>query len=188
MDTKNGVIKRGPIATIFCMMMNPRLIMESSLKTFPWYVAALVSGLAFATFFMQTGYDLYKTGQESLMYAIKLTGLGAAFGLVGMPIISIIVWPILKLSKTESSLTNTVKFVCLSYSGALIYGLVGIAFSLILGWRTALTFGATGVLWSMGPLMISFRKALKDKLIVAVLLTTLVGAAILFAWQFLQLV
>lgn len=182
------VRERKPLAMLITMMMNPRGAINQSFSKFPWFISVVISGLAFGTFFLQTGLDLWKTGQEGFLYVIKITSLGVGFGLVGIPLMAVLMWPVLKFSKSDMSFKSTISFVCLSYSAALVYGVVGLLFSVILGWKTALSFGATGVLWSLGPLMISLRQALKDKIVVAVILTSLAGAFILFAWQYLQLV
>lgn len=174
------------LGMVFTMMMNPKAAIDAGLKKFPWFFSLGISGLAFCTFFLQTGLDLYKTGQEAFDYVLMQSALGLGFGAIAIPITGILVWPLLKLKKGELSLTETISLMCLSYSATLVYGLIGLGFSLILGWKTAIAFGATGVLWSMGPLMISLRSASKGDTVMAVILTSLVGAGILFAWQALQ--
>lgn len=174
------------IGMVFTMMMNPKSAIDKGLKQFPWFVSLAISGMAFTTFFLQTALDLYKTGQEDLPYVLLLSGLGLGFGAIVIPILGLVVWPLIKLKKGELQLTECISMMCLSYSATLIYGIVGLGFSLILGWRTAIAFGATGVLWSLGPLMVSLRTASKGDTVMAVILTTLVGAGVLFAWQALQ--
>ncbi len=180
------VPSKNPISMILTMMMNPKAAIESGLSHFPWFVSLLISSLAFGTFFIQTGLDLYKTGQEPLTYVLIQLVLGLAFGAIVIPLIGLLIWPIIRLKKGTLKLTESISLACLSYGATLIYGIVGLCFSLLLGWKTALAFGATGVLWSLGPLMISLRTATKGDTVLAVVLTTLVGAAILFAWQALQ--
>lgn len=190
MADPNSIKKSGknPIGMIFTMMMNPKAAIDSGLSNFPWFVSVLISSLAFGTFFLQTGLDLYKTGQEAFAYVLIQLALGLAFGAVFIPLVGLLIWPLIKFKKGELKFTESISLACLSYSGTLVYGIVGLIFSLALGWKTALAFGATGVLWSMGPLMVGIRSATKGDTVLAVIITTLVGAAILFAWQALQII
>lgn len=175
------------LGIVFTMMMNPKAAIDKGLNQFPWFFSIGISSLAFGSFFLQTGLDLYKTGQETFLYVLMQLGIGLAFGALAIPLVGVLIWPLIKLKKGELKLTQSISLACLSYSATLIYGLIGLIFSLVLGWKTAIAFGATGVLWSLGPLMISIRSATKGDTILAVIATSLVGAFILFAWQALQI-
>lgn len=78
---------------------------------------------------------------------------------------------------------QAVSSFCLSYSGALIYGVLGIAFSLILGWKTSLAFGITGVLWAIGPIIITIRELTGGKNSLSVPIAALVSAVVLISWS-----
>jgi hypothetical protein len=168
--------------TIFGMMISPAGALKGALSS-KWYLSVMVSALAFGLFFVQTGLDLYKTGQKDISFVLLSVGAGVAYGLLVIPLLAGIIWLILKVAKTENSLMQAVSSFCLSYSGALIYGVLGIAFSLILGWKTSLAFGITGVLWAIGPIIITIRELTGGKNSLSVPIAALVSAVVLISWS-----
>ncbi len=178
-------MKSGPFRTIIGMMISPGAVVKQSLRGKQWYLGLIVSGLAFALFFAQTGLDLYKTGQKGFDFVLLSAGTGILYGVVVIPLLAVVVWVILKTLKTDKSLGWAVTSFCLSYSGALIYGLSGIAFSLVLGWKTSMAFGVTGVLWAIGPMMVSLREMSGGKTGLGLFLSSLVGSLVLLSWTFL---
>lgn len=168
--------------TIFGMMINPAGALRGALSE-KWYLSLVVSALAFGLFFVQTGLDLYKTGQKEWTFVLLSVVTGIAYGLVVIPLIAVIMWIILKVAKTDKSLLQAVSAFCLSYSGALIYGILGLVFSLAMGWKTSVAFGATGVLWAIGPMMFTIRELTGGKNTLSVPLATLVSAVVLISWS-----
>jgi hypothetical protein len=166
------------------MMINPGSALQAAVSGMPWYLSLAVSALAFGLFFLQTGLDLHKTGQKGLDFVIVATGTGALYGLTVIPLLAVIIWCILRLARSGKSIGWTVSSFCLSYSGALIFGISGLLFSLLLGWRTSIAFGVTGVLWATGPIIISIRQMSGGNSALSILLATLAGVAILFTWSF----
>lgn len=73
----------------------------------------------------------------------------------------------------------------LGYSATLVYALIGLFFSLALGWKTAVAFGVTGVLWALSPTMFTIRQMSGDRIAFSIALTTLCGAVLLFGWALL---
>jgi hypothetical protein len=67
---------------------------------------------------------------------------------------------------------------------ALIYGVCGLVFSL-LGWRTAVAFGVTGVLWALSPLMAINDELTGQHKFASGLLTAVLGCIILTGWVLL---
>lgn len=173
---------RTMIRTIFGMMINPAGAMKGALSS-KWYLGPAVSALAFGLFFIQTGLDLYKTGQKEWSFVLLSAGTGVAYGLVVIPLIASFMWVILKAAKTDKSLLQAISAFCLSYSGALIYGILGLVFSLAMDWKTAVAFGITGVLWAFGPMMFTIRELTGGKNALSVPLATLVGAIVLISWS-----
>jgi hypothetical protein len=139
--------------------------------------------LAFGLFFLQTGLDLYKTGQRDFLFALLFAGLGLLYGAVFIPLLGSLFWGVIKMAKTQMSLTQAVSVFCLCYSGALIYGLFGLIFSLALGWKTAVAFGVTGVLWATGPMIHTIRRMTEGKTALSIVLSTVAGIAILVSWS-----
>lgn len=180
----NAPEKQSLFRVIIGMMINPAGAIKAVAST-KWYFSMIVSGLAFGLFFLQTGLDLYKTGQKSMDFVYLSAGTGIVYGAVVIPIVGVFAWLILKTAKVDKSLTWAISSFCLSYSGALIYGLLGILFSLFLTWRTSVAFGVTGVLWAVGPLIVSVREMTKGNTIISILIATLYSSLILLSWSFL---
>lgn len=168
--------------TIFSMMINP-----SKLKNQEHNIvfAVVVSGIAFMLFFLQTALDLFKTGQKDMSYTYKLSGIGFAYGVILIPVLGVLVWLILKIVKSEQTLKQTVATICLSYSGAMIYGLMGIMFSLFFQWKTSIAFGITGVLWATGPIIVTLKGMTKGKTALSVILASIVSSLVLICWSLL---
>jgi hypothetical protein len=176
--------KQSMFKTIFGMMINPSGTLKNAMLGTKWYFSVLVSSMAFGLFFIQTGLDLYKTGQKGIDFVFLSVATGILYGMVVIPVIGFFIWMILKLSKSDKMLKVTVASFCLSYSGALVYGLIGIVFSLALGWKTSVAFGVTGVLWAIGPMIIVIREMTGGKNSLSIPIATIVSAIILISWSF----
>lgn len=175
--------KPSPWRTVIGMMISPSAALKSAFDS-KWYFSAMISSLAFGLFFFQTGLDLYKTGQKEMTFLFVSAAAGIGYGLLVIPLISVVVWTILKLFKTDKGIASAVSSLCLSYSGALIYGLIGIIFSFALEWKTSVAFGVSGVLWAIGPMIYTIRGLTGGKTGVSVFISTMVGAAVLISWSF----
>ncbi len=181
MEKRKG--RKFSLSMVFGMMTNPAGTIQTKLKNTSWFYSLFISGLAFALFFLQTGLDLFKTGQKPIDFVFLSTGIGLAYGILVIPILGGVLGIILKIFKSKKSLKDAVSSFCLSYTSALIYGILGLAFSLLLGWKTALAFGATGVLWATGPVIISMRELSGGKTGLSIILATLTSGIILFTWS-----
>lgn len=174
--------KQPLLRTVMGMMLNPVGALKGALDS-RWYISAAVSALAFGLFFLQTGLDLYKTGQKDLLFAVLFTGGGLVYGAAFIPLLGLIFWSVIKIAKTDLTPTQAVSAFCLCYSGALIYGIFGLVFSLVLGWKTAIAFGVTGVIWATGPMIHTIRRMTGGKTALSVFLSTVAGVAILISWS-----
>lgn len=163
-------------------MINPAGAIKGALSS-KWYLSVAVSALAFGLFFIQTGLDLYKTGQKDMSFVVLSLGTGAVYGLLVIPLLAGVIWLILKAAKMKIGLLQAVSSFCLSYSGALIYGVLGIGFSLVLGWKTSVAFGITGVLWAIGPMIITIRELTGGKNSLSVPIAALISAVVLISWS-----
>lgn len=175
--------KQSLFRTIFGMMLNPAGTLKNALVSTKWYFSVAISALAFGLFFGQTGLDLYKTGQKGMNFVWLSGAAGVVYGLLAIPLLGLVIWILLKLSKSNRNITETISSFCLSYSGALVYGVLGIIFSFALGWKTSVAFGVTGVLWAIGPMMITIRELTGGKNALSVTLATVVGAVVLVSWS-----
>jgi hypothetical protein len=186
-DLKNEESHKRPvISTILSMMINPKKAMKSKIDQMPWFFGVIVSGLAFGLFFLQTGLDLYRTGLRGSSIILLSVGAGLAYGLIVIPLIGALLWLILKMFKGDKTLSWTITSFSLSYSGAMIYGLIGLVFSLVFGWKTAVAFGVGGVLWATGPIITTIREITKGRSSLGIVLATIVGALVLLSWLLLS--
>ena len=176
--------KQSLFRTIFGMMINPSGVLKNALLSTKWYFSVAISAVAFGLFFIQTGLDLYKTGQKGIDFVWLSVATGVLYGMTAIPVIGFFIWIILKLSKSDKNIKWTISSFCLSYSGALVYGVLGIIFSLVLGWKTSVAFGVTGVLWAIGPMIISIREMTGGKNALSIPIATFVGAVVLVSWSF----
>ena len=178
--TRNSIFR-----TIFGMMISPSNTLSNALNGTKWYITAIISSMAFGLFFIQTGIDLYKTGQKGIGFVL-LSGIsGFLYGLIIIPLLAVLVYGILKLAKTDKTIIQVISSFCLSYSGALIYGILGLLFSMFLGWKTSVAFGVTGVLWAIGPMIVSVREMLGGNITLCILLSTVVSTLVLTSWSIL---
>lgn len=169
--------------TIFGMMISPAATIKGAMSGIPWMLSVTVSSVAFGLLFLQTGLDLYKTGQKELSFIILSGAAGVVYGLIAIPLMGALIWAILKLAKSDKGIKWAISSFCLSYSGALIYGLLGIAFSLLLGWKTSVAFGVTGVLWAMGPMIVTIREMTNGKNSLSIPIATLAGILVILSWS-----
>lgn len=174
--------KVGRLRNLFGMMINPARVLKSVLADKKWYLSMIISAAAFGLFFLQTGLDLYRTGQKGLFFVLIMLLTGLGYGAIIIPVIAVLVWLILKIAKVQMTVGQGISIICLSYSGGLIYGISGLFFSLVLGWNTSLVFGVTGVLWALGPMMYTIRQVSNGKRALSITLSTLIGIVVLVSW------
>jgi len=179
METKKPPL----IRTIFGMMINPAGVMKKTLRGTKWYLSIGVSALAFGLFFIQTGLDLYKTGQKGFWFVLFCLVIGILYGMLAIPLFAVVIWLVLKVTKADITMLETISAFCLSYSGALIYGLIGIIFSIALGWNTSIAFGVTGVLWAIGPMMYTIRELTGGNHKLSIPISSLIGVIVLLSWS-----
>jgi hypothetical protein len=153
---ENSVKKNGIKSLL--KYFNPQALSTEELNKIPFLYPMVISGLTYGLFFLQTGLDQKKAGSktlfEAMILAIKGLGIGT-FGLIGL---SVVVFVIMKIFKSEYSLSNLVKACCLSYTTALLSLTIGLILNIFFHANTAVAFGITGVLWSLNPLFRVFRK------------------------------
>ncbi|AEE95516.1 hypothetical protein [Mahella australiensis] len=165
------------------MMLSPASALSSSVSKIAIWFPIAVSSSAFCLFFLQTGLDLYKTGQKELNFVYTSAIAGTAYGLIFIPIVSVLIWIFLRLGKTQKDLKWVISSICLSYSGSLLYGVAGLIFSLFFAWKTSVAFGATGVIWAAGPMIVVIRAATDGQSKLSIPIATLVCAMVLISWS-----
>ncbi len=164
------------------MMTNPGQIVAQRMSTVSWPFALLVSGAAFGLFFLQTGLDIARGDDQLLQTAGALTVIGALFGTAGLLLLGFVAWLLSRLFGGGRPAGWTIRALALSYSSALVYAAIGLPFNLLLGWNTSLAFGVTGVLWALGPMIAVFKELSGGQLGPSIVLATVCGGAVLFAW------
>jgi hypothetical protein len=167
------------------MIANPGEVIKNQMNQVPWPYSLLVSGLSFTLFFLQTGLDMYRTGQIEVFFVILITLLGLFYGTVGVAFIAVLAWALSQASKRNYTIHWAISSFSLGYSATLVYALLGVIFSVTLGWKTAVAFGVTGVLWALRPALFTIRQMSGDRVAFSIALTTLCGAILLFSWALL---
>ncbi|MBC7121804.1 MAG: hypothetical protein H5T94_00910 [Pseudothermotoga sp.] len=175
---------RATLGAILPMMFNPGAFLQVRLKDVNVLFSLFVPALGFGLFFMQTGLDLFKTGQKSMNFVYTISIVGLAYGALVVPFFGVLLWLFLKISKSKVSFKETIGAMCLSYSGLLVYMAFGMIFSIFLNWRTSIAFGATGVVWSMGATMGTIRQLSGGKTALSVILSTVFGVLVLLSWYY----
>lgn len=164
------------------MMINPGEVVKSQMGKISWPFSLLVSGSSFMFFFMQTGIDLYRNGQAGATTVVLLAMLGLFYGTAGIALLAIMVWALAQASERNITMEWAVSAFALGYSATFIYAVSGLIFSLAFGWRTAVAFGVTGVLWALRPTMYTIKQMSGDRLAFSIAMTTLCGAILLLGW------
>ncbi|MDD3852212.1 MAG: hypothetical protein PHD40_00990 [Syntrophomonadaceae bacterium] len=167
------------------MMTNPGEVVKTQMHKVPWPFSLLISGLSFTLFFLQTGLDMLRTGQIGISTVILITMLGLFYGTAGVALIAVMAWAISQAGERSYTIDWAVSSFALGYSPSFIYAMMGLIFSVTLGWKTAVAFGVTGVLWALRPSMYTIRQMSGDRVAFSIALTTLCGAIILAGWALL---
>jgi hypothetical protein len=94
------------------MMINPSKVLKSVLADTKWYFSVLISATAFGLFFLQTGIDLYRTGQKGFFYVLIMLLIGLLYGAVIIPLVSLIIWIVLKISKVQMTINQSISIIC----------------------------------------------------------------------------
>ncbi|WP_448522442.1 hypothetical protein [Pseudothermotoga sp.] len=175
---------RATVSSILPMMFNPGAFLQVRLKDVSFFFSLLVPALGFGLFFLQTGLDLFKTGQKPMDFVYTVSLVGVGYGALLVPFFGVLLWLFLKISKSKVSFKEAISATCLSYSGLLVYTALGTIFSILLNWRTSIAFGATGVVWSMGATMGTIRQLSGGKTALSVVLSTLFGILVLLSWYY----
>lgn len=163
------------------VLFDPASLLTRGFGSFGPLRALAVSGLAFATISLQAALDLYRIGMVPPGGALLIVLRGALLGTLGVALIGLLAHALTR-GGAARAWAQTLSAVALAYGGALVYGLVGLALNLTLGWATAVSSGLTGLLWSLGPLFVVLRELSGGRVGLAATLATLGGSALLFGW------
>ena len=175
----------GRLTALVSMMFNPGAIVQHRLSGIAWPLAILVPGAAFTIFFFQTGLDMMRAGKAGALKVTLLTLAGGLYGTFGIAGIALVAWVLSRLFGSTRALGWVIGAYALAYSPTLVYGLCGMAASLVLGWKTALAFGVTGVLWALRPMMAVNDELTGGRKGFSIFLSTVCGAVVLFGWGLL---
>lgn len=171
---------------VFSIVINPGGLLRSRMELFPWPLALAVSGVAFLLFFLQTGLDLGRAGHADAVRIMGLAFTGLLYGTLGVALLGAVAWVLTRpFCQQGRSMAWVVRAFCLGYCAALVYGVLGLAANLLLGWNTAVAFGVTGVLWALGPMTGTVNELIANKPWAGVAVATLCGGLLLFGWAWL---
>lgn len=167
------------------VMAHPRDALAGGLEHRPLWALLFVPGTAFACFFLQTGLDLHRAGAISSGDVALEVALGSLFGFLVVPVLALVAWAGIRIFGGELGTSAVVRAFALAYGGTLVYAAIGLAVNLTLHWNTALSFGATGLLWALGPIFAIIRETVHNRIGPAVLISTVCGALMLIGWTVL---
>lgn len=171
--------------TALNMIMNPGEIVKNQMIKIPWPYSLTISGLSFMLFFLQTGLDLLRSGQATTGIVILMAMLGLLYGTAGIALLAVMVWALSQAEKQGLNMEWAISTFALGYSATFVYALSGLIFSLAFGWKTAVAFGVTGVLWALRPTMFTIKQMSGDRVAFSIAMTTLCGAILLMGWALL---
>lgn len=81
------------------MIANPGEVIKNQMTEVAWPFSLLVSGLSFTLFFLQTGLDMYRTGQLEVSTVVLITLLGLLYGTAGVALIAVLAWALSQASE-----------------------------------------------------------------------------------------
>lgn len=168
---------------VLAVMFNPGGLVQKQLSSVKWPLALLIPGMAFSLFFLQTGLDLMKEDFLNETETLALTAIGLLYGTIGVTLISLIGWLGSRLFGGKKTVIDAIRLFALAYSPTLIYVILGFLANVMFGWRTAVAFGVTGVLWAIGPMITSLRQMTNGKTTASAVLATICGALLLLGWS-----
>ncbi len=171
---------------IFGFALDPGGLIRGQLAQVPLAEAFAVPAMAFALFFLQTGLDRARVGKADGVTVALLTLAGLLFGTLGIGLVALLGWGAVRALGGTAAIGEVQRAFALAYSPALISTLLGLGVSLLLGSRTALVFGVTGVLWALGPMSGAVRQMLGGRQWGAIAVSTLCGLAVLLGWARLE--
>jgi len=160
-------------------LFNPAEFLKEKLEGNLSLTGFLLSGLAFALFFLQTALD---SGSPVVLSLAK----GALFGTIGIAIAGYIIWQTVKMAGNQVALVPVMGAVALSYSSTLVFALVGLLLHFSLGWNTAISCGITGVLSAFGPMSGVIAGLTGEKRTLNIFIVTFTGVYVLLFWALLN--
>lgn len=153
-----------------------------------WFKAGsglLVSGLALALFFLQTGIDRYRTQTASAWTVLGMAGQGWLVGTLGVLVWATLVWALARACGKPIGWFWVLQSYGWCYAPTLVSGCLGLFFSGLLGWHTALTFGLGAVVMACSPITEFHHKLTHGHQGLSVLLTVLSEGLVLLGWGIL---
>ena len=167
------------------VLLNPGGARAGDIAFIPWLLTLFVSGAAFGLFFLQTGLDRLSAGTADWAGVGLLAALGCVFGTLGVLSLALVAWILLSLGGSKASPKDVIRAFALAYSPTLVAVSLGLVAHLLLGWRTAVAFGVTGVLWALGPINSTLRRMSGGRTLLSLALASACGALLLLGWGLL---
>lgn len=168
-------------AAWWSVIVDPASLVARHLDGLGVPAALLLSTLAFTTISLQAALDLARSRGDGPAELAGLVLRGGLLGSVGVALLALVAL-LLTRPFGSASPSTALRAVGGAYASALVYGLVGLALNLGLGWNTAVSCGVTGLLWALGPLFLALRELAGGRAGVAALLSTLCGSGMLLGW------
>lgn len=160
-------------------LFNPADLLKEKLVGSLSLTGFLLSGLAFALFFLQTAL-------EKGAPVVPSIAKGALFGTLGIAIAGFIIWQTVKMAGNQVALKPVMAAVALSYTSTLIFAVVGLILHFSLGWNTAISCGITGVLSAFGPMSGVIAGLTGERRTLNIFIVTFAGVYVLLFWALLN--
>mgnify|MGYP006299288543 FL=1 len=166
-------------------LLHPSGANPQDIAFIPWIVTLAVSAGAFGLFFLQIGLDRADAGWSTRSQPIVMLLLGLLYGTLGVLVLALIAWIILRVSGAKPKAGSVIRAFTLAYSPTLVALILGLVARALLGWRTAAAFGVPGMLWALGTMNSTLRRLSGGKTGLSVVLASVCGAVLLLGWGLL---
>lgn len=163
----------------FSSLLNPSELNNSEIKTGTAVSGLFISGLTFMLLFILTGID---KNEAILLPALK----GVFFGTIGILILALFIYILVKLSDKNNSLLNVIIRLSLCYTASIIFTLAGFVLKILFGWQTSVSLGMSGVLFTFSPLISVINLLTDGKRIFGIFIISFAGLYIIFFWALLN--
>lgn len=77
---------------MLAFLFNPGEALKEKAVGLAWPLAIIIPGVSFALFFLQTGLDLYRSGQVNAWHVVLIAFVGLLYGTIGLMGLASLIW------------------------------------------------------------------------------------------------
>ena len=176
---KNQPQKKGFVLLDFILeASNPSILYLEETKI-PWIFYMIFPALSYLFLFLQTGLDRADMGFIEPAGVFKTSVYGLILGCILFFFLSAVLFLIAYIFKKPIEFLKVLECVGIAHLLPLIINLSGFTFRFLTGWDTSVTFGLTGVMISLIPLLGFILNIYKNKITPVLINITALGIAII---------